>query len=304
MSTATLHTNHGAIEVEFFDDDAPKTVENFRKLAGDGFYDGLIFHRVIKDFMIQGGCPQGTGTGGPGYTFEDEFNQHKIERGALAMANAGPNTNGSQFFIVTTEAAPWLDGKHTVFGKVTSGMDAVDAIEGTRDGRAGPPGRGRGDRARRAERLAEPGGCPRRRLGAMTVETPQPTTSQNGHSTGNTIPVENPATGEIVAHVPDMSAEEVAGLVERARAAQPAWEALGFEGRKAVMLEARKWLIENRRADDRDGRRGVRQDVRGRAARRGLLLRRLARLLGQDRGEVPGATRRSRRTRRSCSARS
>ena len=134
MSAATLHTNHGAIEVEFFDEDAPKTVENFRKLAGDGFYDGLIFHRVIKDFMIQGGCPQGTGTGGPGYTFEDEFNQHKIERGALAMANAGPNTNGSQFFIVTTDAAPWLDGKHTVFGKVTNGMDAVDAIEGTQTG--------------------------------------------------------------------------------------------------------------------------------------------------------------------------
>jgi cyclophilin family peptidyl-prolyl cis-trans isomerase len=131
MSTATMHTNAGPIEFELFDDDAPKTVENFRKLAGEGFYDGLIFHRVIADFMIQGGCPEGTGTGGPGYQFEDEFNQHKIERGALAMANAGPNTNGSQFFIVTTEAAPWLDGKHTVFGKVVSGMDAVDAIEGT-----------------------------------------------------------------------------------------------------------------------------------------------------------------------------
>src|SRR2546421_8876137 len=129
MSAATLHTNHGPVEVEFFDADAPKTVENFRKLAGDGFYDGLIFHRVIPDFMIQGGCPEGTGTGGPGYTFEDEFNQHKIERGALAMANAGPNTNGSQFFIVTTAAAPWLDGKHTVFGRVTEGMDVVDAIE-------------------------------------------------------------------------------------------------------------------------------------------------------------------------------
>jgi hypothetical protein len=90
MSAATLHTNHGTIDVEFFDEDAPKTVDNFRKLAGDGFYDGLVFHRVIKDFMIQGGCPQGTGTGGPGYTFEDEFNQHKVERGALAMANAGP----------------------------------------------------------------------------------------------------------------------------------------------------------------------------------------------------------------------
>ena len=131
MSEAVLHTNAGPITVEFHDEDAPKTVENFRKLAGDGFYDGLTFHRVITDFMIQGGCPEGTGTGGPGYTFEDEFNQHKVERGALAMANAGPNTNGSQFFIVTTEAAPWLDGKHTVFGKVVSGMDVVDAIEGT-----------------------------------------------------------------------------------------------------------------------------------------------------------------------------
>jgi peptidyl-prolyl cis-trans isomerase B (cyclophilin B) len=131
MSAATLHTNHGAIEVELFDDDAPKTVENFRKLAGDGFYEGVVFHRVIPDFMIQGGDPTGTGMGGPGYTFEDEFNDHKIERGALAMANAGPNTNGSQFFIVTTSAAPWLDGKHTVFGKVTGGMDAVDSIEKT-----------------------------------------------------------------------------------------------------------------------------------------------------------------------------
>jgi cyclophilin family peptidyl-prolyl cis-trans isomerase len=131
VSKATLHTSAGPIGVEFFDDDAPKTVENFRKLAGDGFYDGLIFHRVIPDFMIQGGCPQGTGTGGPGYTFEDEFNQHKIVRGALAMANAGPNTNGSQFFIVTTEGAPWLDGKHTVFGQVSEGMETVDAIEGT-----------------------------------------------------------------------------------------------------------------------------------------------------------------------------
>jgi len=130
MTNATLHTNHGAIAVELFDADAPKTVENFRKLAGDGFYDGVIFHRVIPDFMIQGGDPTGTGTGGPGYSFEDEFNDHKVERGALAMANAGPNTNGSQFFIVTTEAAPWLDGKHTVFGKVTEGMEVVDTIAG------------------------------------------------------------------------------------------------------------------------------------------------------------------------------
>ena len=101
-----MQTSEGTIGLELFDEDAPKTVANFKKLAGEGFYDGLIFHRVIKDFMIQGGCPQGTGTGGPGYTFEDEFNDHKIVRGALAMANAGPNTNGSQFFIVTTDAAP------------------------------------------------------------------------------------------------------------------------------------------------------------------------------------------------------
>ena len=134
-----MHTNHGAIELELFDEDAPKTVENFRKLAGDGFYDGVIFHRVIKDFMIQGGDPTGTGTGGPGYTFEDEFNDHKVERGALAMATAGPNTNGSQFFIVTTGAAPWLDGKHTVFGRVTRSMDAVDSIEGTETDAADKP---------------------------------------------------------------------------------------------------------------------------------------------------------------------
>jgi cyclophilin family peptidyl-prolyl cis-trans isomerase len=134
MSQATMHTNHGAIELELFDDAAPKTVDNFVKLSKDGYYDGLIFHRVIPDFMIQGGCPQGTGTGGPGYEFEDEINDNKVARGALAMANAGPNTNGSQFFIVTIEAAPWLDGKHTVFGRVTSGMDAVDSIEGTETG--------------------------------------------------------------------------------------------------------------------------------------------------------------------------
>ena len=134
MTKATLHTSEGPIEIELYPNEAPKTVENFTKLAGDGYYDGLIFHRVIPDFMIQGGCPEGTGTGGPGYQFEDEFNEHKIERGALAMANAGPNTNGSQFFIVTAEATPWLDGKHTVFGKVTSGMDVVDRIcEAERD---------------------------------------------------------------------------------------------------------------------------------------------------------------------------
>jgi cyclophilin family peptidyl-prolyl cis-trans isomerase len=139
MSKATLHTNAGAIVLEFHDEDAPKTVDNFRKLASEGFYDGLIFHRVIPDFMIQGGCPQGTGTGGPGYEFEDEFNDHKVVRGALAMANAGPNTNGSQFFIVTTGAAPWLDGKHTVFGTVVDGMAVVDAIESTPTGPGDKP---------------------------------------------------------------------------------------------------------------------------------------------------------------------
>jgi len=131
MSTiATMQTTEGTIAFELFDEDAPKTVENFRKLASDGFYDGLTFHRIIPDFMIQGGCPQGTGTGGPGYTFEDEINSHLIVRGALAMANAGPNTNGSQFFIVTAGACPWLDGKHTVFGQVSEGMDVVEKLEG------------------------------------------------------------------------------------------------------------------------------------------------------------------------------
>jgi cyclophilin family peptidyl-prolyl cis-trans isomerase len=139
MANATLHTNHGAIEIELHDADAPKTVANFTKLAGEGFYDGLIFHRVIPDFMIQGGDPDGSGMGGPGYTFEDEFNQHPVARGALAMANSGPNTNGSQFFIVTADACSWLDGKHTVFGRVTSGMDAVDTISNLpRDARDKP----------------------------------------------------------------------------------------------------------------------------------------------------------------------
>jgi peptidyl-prolyl cis-trans isomerase B (cyclophilin B) len=129
MSSATLQTSAGPVSVELHDEAAPNTVANFRKLATEGFYDGLTFHRVIPDFMIQGGCPEGTGTGGPGYVFEDEINDHKVVRGALAMANAGPDTNGSQFFIVTTEVAPWLDGKHTVFGRVTDGMEAVEAIE-------------------------------------------------------------------------------------------------------------------------------------------------------------------------------
>ena len=139
MSTAKMNTSLGTIELEFFDDDAPETVANFRKLAGDNFYDGIIFHRIIPDFMIQGGDPDGTGMGGPGYSFKDEINSHKVVRGALAMANAGPNTNGSQFFIVTIESAPWLDGKHTVFGQVTDGMDTVDAIEAVPTGAGDRP---------------------------------------------------------------------------------------------------------------------------------------------------------------------
>ena len=137
--TATLHTNHGAIELELYDEDAPKTVDNFVKLSREGFYNGLGFHRVIPDFMIQGGDPSGDGTGGPGYQFEDEPNDRRVVRGALAMANAGPNTNGSQFFLVTAAACPWLDGKHTVFGRVTRGMDVVDSISNLpRDARDRP----------------------------------------------------------------------------------------------------------------------------------------------------------------------
>ncbi len=134
MTVATLTTNKGEIGLELFDEDAPKTVANFLKLSRDGFYDGVIFHRVIPDFMIQGGDPTGTGMGGPGYKFEDEPNAHPVERGAIAMANSGPNTNGSQFFIVTADACPWLDGLHTVFGRVSSGMDVVDAIGAARTG--------------------------------------------------------------------------------------------------------------------------------------------------------------------------
>ena len=126
---ALFETDRGPIKVELYPDKAPLTVANFVNLARHGFYDGLGFHRVIPDFMIQGGCPQGTGTGGPGYKFEDEANNGvRHERGVLSMANAGPNTNGSQFFI-THVATPWLDGKHTVFGKVVEGLDAVDKVQ-------------------------------------------------------------------------------------------------------------------------------------------------------------------------------
>ena len=129
MKVACINTNKGEIRIELFDDKTPKTCANFEKLAGEGFYDGLKFHRVIPDFMIQGGCPQGTGSGGPGYKFEDEFHPELRHDGpgVLSMANAGPNTNGSQFFI-THVACPHLDGKHSVFGRVIEGQDVVDAI--------------------------------------------------------------------------------------------------------------------------------------------------------------------------------
>ena len=127
--TATFETSRGPIKIELYPDKAPLTVANFVNLAKRGFYDGLNFHRVIADFMIQGGCPEGSGRGGPGYRFEDETtNGVRHERGVLSMANAGPNTNGSQFFI-THVPTPWLDGKHTVFGKVTEGLDVVDAVK-------------------------------------------------------------------------------------------------------------------------------------------------------------------------------
>ncbi|MER3409679.1 MAG: peptidylprolyl isomerase [Thermoleophilia bacterium] len=125
---AILLTDRGEIRIELFLDTAPRAVENFQRLAGDGFYDGLTFHRVIEGFMIQGGCPRGDGTGGPGYTFPDEIGDRPIVHGVVAMANAGPDTNGSQFFIVTAEECPWLDGRHTVFGRVVGGMEVVDAI--------------------------------------------------------------------------------------------------------------------------------------------------------------------------------
>ncbi len=130
--SATITTDKGDIVIALDPARAPKSVNNFVFLARDGFYDGLTFHRVVDDFVIQGGCPEGTGRGGPGYKFEDEPVQGEYQPGAVAMANSGPNTNGSQFFIVTAEACPWLDGKHTVFGEVRDGMDIVDAIEATK----------------------------------------------------------------------------------------------------------------------------------------------------------------------------
>lgn len=130
MKVATIKTNKGPIRVELYADKVPKTVANFEKLTGEGFYNGLKFHRVIADFMVQTGCPQGTGTGGPGYQFADEFNAELKHDGpgVLSMANAGPNTNGSQFFI-THVATPWLDNKHSVFGRVIEGQDIVDSVQ-------------------------------------------------------------------------------------------------------------------------------------------------------------------------------
>ena len=143
--TAVIDTSAGEIRLELWPDAAPQTVGNFVGLAQEGFYDGTIFHRVIRDFMIQGGCPKGTGTGGPGYAFADEINDRKLVRGTLAMANAGPGTNGSQFFIVTAAATPWLDGAHTGFGRVIGGEDVVAAIGATP---TGP-----GDRPRQEQRV-------------------------------------------------------------------------------------------------------------------------------------------------------
>jgi cyclophilin family peptidyl-prolyl cis-trans isomerase len=144
--TATIETSAGDIRLELWPDKAPQTVGNFVGLARQGFYDDTIFHRVIADFMIQGGCPQGTGTGGPGYQFRDEINDEKLVRGVLAMANAGPNTNGSQFFIVTAPATPWLDGAHTGFGRVVEGEDVLEAL--------GTTATGPGDRPRETQRVS------------------------------------------------------------------------------------------------------------------------------------------------------
>ena len=140
-----METSAGEIRLELWPDQAPQTVGNFVGLAQQGFYDDLVFHRIIHDFMIQGGCPKGTGTGGPGYDFADEINDRKLVRGTLAMANAGPNTNGSQFFIVTAAATPWLDGAHTGFGRVIDGEDVVEAL--------GTTPTGPGDRPRETQRL-------------------------------------------------------------------------------------------------------------------------------------------------------
>ena len=288
MTTANMNTTLGTIALEFFDDDAPKTVANFRKLAGDGFYDGIIFHRVIPDFMIQGGCPEGTGTGGPGYTFEDEFNQHKVVRGALAMANAGPNTNGSQFFIVTADSAPWLDGKHTVFGQVTAGMDAVDAIEGAAHRAPGPAGRSADDRVDRARppvafrlpRSDAAGGDHERRAARAGRDQRGRRADDRGREPGHR---------RADHHDPGARRRRAGGDGRRGRARpSPQWEAIGFEGRGADHAPRPEVDARQRRAGARDGRVGDRQDLRGRPARRLRLHRLGARLLGQGGPQVPG----------------
>ena len=227
--------------------------------------------------MIQGGCPQGTGTGGPGYTFEDEFNDHKVVRGALAMANAGPNTNGSQFFIVTIDAAPWLDGKHTVFGEVTSGMDVVDALEALPT-----DGRDRPQEPAVIEKLSVSLSHRRLACRAMATVEQQPTAAAEG------IPVENPATGEVIATVPVASADEVAALVARARAAQPALGGARLRGPREGPAPRAEVGRRQQRPDRRDDRLRDRQDARRRAAQRDRLRRRRVRLLGQARGRLPG----------------
>ena len=146
-ATVIMHTTMGDVTLSLYRKDSPKTVENFLKLSREGFYNGVRFHRIIKDFMIQGGDPLSKddsqmarwGTGGPSYMFADEFNKHKLVRGSLAMANSGPNTNGSQFFIVTKDSTPWLDGKHTNFGEVTAGLDIVMKMDAVATGSGDRP---------------------------------------------------------------------------------------------------------------------------------------------------------------------
>ena len=290
MSQAKMTTTEGEIVFELFDEDAPKTVSNFKQLAGQGFYDGLLFHRVIKDFMIQGGCPQGTGTGGPGYTFEDEINDHKIVRGALAMANAGPDTNGSQFFIVTTDAAPWLDGKHTVFGEVTSGMDVVDRLEGLPTDAH--------------DRPQEPAGIATVHRGVGSLDTlssrseqerSMAVVEQQVESSTTGVPVQNPATGAVIAHVPDMTPEEIKEMARRGRARAARLGGARLRGPRPRAAARAEVAARQRRPRDRHDHLGDRQDLRGRAARRDLLRRRRRSASGPRTPRATSPTRRSSR---------